>query len=130
MQDIVPIEGVQCTFTRNLYWYFHLEHVTYDERLHFLGLQRLELRRIHIGIIYMFKLTHNMLVTSLSQSLPFTNHAHATKGHKQKLGIKRCYKIVFSNYFFNKVTPVWNFLPDISFLLLIHYSLSKINCIL
>ena len=81
MQDIDLIEGVQCTFTRNLYRYCHLEHITYDERLHFLGLQRLELRLIHIDLIFMFKLTHNMLATSLSQSLQFTNHAHATRSH-------------------------------------------------
>ena len=35
-QDIDLIEGVQCIFTHNLYWYCHLaEQATYDERLHF-----------------------------------------------------------------------------------------------
>ena len=115
MQDIDFIEGVQFTFTRNLYRHCHLEHVTYDERLHFLGLKCLELRRIHIDLIFMFKLIRNMLAISLSQSLQFTNHTHATRGHKYKLATKRCNKIVFSNHFINRVTPVWNFLSDICF---------------
>ena len=56
-----------------------------------------------------------MLASSLSQSLQFTNHAHATRGHKYKFAIKRCNKIIFSNHFINRVTSVWNFLPDICF---------------
>ena len=56
-----------------------------------------------------------MLATSISESLQFINHAYATRGHKYKLAIKRCNKIVFINYFINRVTPEWNFLPDICF---------------
>ena len=56
-----------------------------------------------------------MIATTLSQSLQFTNHAFATRGHKYKLAIKRCHKIIFSNYFINRVTPEWNFLPHICF---------------
>ena len=63
----------------------------------------------------MFKLTYNMLATSLSQSLQFTNHAYATRGYKYKLAIRRYNKIVFSNHFITKVALVRNFLPDICF---------------
>ena len=63
----------------------------------------------------MFKLTHNMIATSVSQSLQFINHAYATRGHKYKLTIIRSNKIVINNYFINRVTPMWNFVPDICF---------------
>ena len=48
------IENVQRTFTRKLFHLCRMQHVTYDERLAFLGLERLELRRIHADLLFMF----------------------------------------------------------------------------
>ena len=108
-KDVDLVENVQRTFTRKLFFICHLPATSYDNRLHFLGLQRLELRRIHFDLIYMFKLTHNLTLSSLSNTLCFTNNS--TRGHKYKLHIQRCNKSVFSTYFTNRVAPVWNYLP-------------------
>lgn len=39
---------------RNLYTVYNLGAATYDERLSFLGLTRLELRRLHTDLVFMF----------------------------------------------------------------------------
>jgi hypothetical protein len=111
-RDIELLESVQRTFTRKLFHYCHLQPVSYDDRLTFLGLQRLELRRIYTDLIFMFKLTHNIIPNcSLTRMLCFANHVH-TRGHRYKLFFNRSNKLIFSNYFINRVTPIWNYLSD------------------
>ena len=103
------MEGVQRAFTCNVFKRCHLQPAIYNDRLAYLGLERLELRRLHADLIYMFKLTHNIVSSSLAQTLHFSNSI--TRGHNLKLFIVRCSKIVFSAYFTNRVAPVWNGLP-------------------
>ena len=59
--DINTIENVQRAFTRKLFHICHLEPTNYDTRLATLGLQRLELRRIHFNLLFMYKLTHGIV---------------------------------------------------------------------
>ena len=79
---------------------------------------RLGLRCIHADLIYVFKLTHNIILSSLAQTFHF-NYS-ITRGHDFKLFINRCCKIVFSAYFMNSVAPVWNGLP---------YDCFTVNCL-
>ncbi len=109
--DIETIENVQRNFTRQVFRYCHLEPSTYNERLNFLGLQRLELRRIHFDLVFMFKLTHGMVNTELQHALRFAAHP-GTRGHRYKLFITRSHKLVLSSYFINRIAPIWNMLPD------------------
>ena len=103
------MEGVQRAFTRNVFKRCQLQLASYNDRLAYLGLERLELHRIHTDLIYMFKLTHNIVLSSLAQTLHFNNSI--TRGHDFKLFINRCNKIVFSAYITNRIAPVWNSLP-------------------
>ena len=105
-KDIDLVENVQRTFTRSVYRRCHLQIRSYDERLAFLGLQRLELRRIHNDLIFMFKLTHNIISSTLTQHLHFNNNS--TRGHRYKLFINHCKKSVLSTFFINRIAPLWN----------------------
>ena len=98
-KDIDLVEGVQRAFTCNVFKRCQLQPASYNDRLAYLGLERLELRRIHADLIYMFKLTHNIVLSSLAQSLHL--NSSITRGHDFKLFINRCNKIVFSAYFTN-----------------------------
>jgi len=55
--DINVIENVQRTFTSRTFRLCHLTPASYEERLAYLGLQRLERRRIHSDLLLMFKIT-------------------------------------------------------------------------
>ena len=59
----------------------------------------------------MFKLTHGLISTSLINALNYAK-CDSTRGHSNKLFINRCNKSVLSNFFINRIAPVWNFLPS------------------
>ena len=75
-QDIDLIENVQRSFTRKLVYCCNLASTSYDDRLTYLGLQRLELRRIYADLIHMFKLIHNNISSSLINAFKFNNQVH------------------------------------------------------
>jgi hypothetical protein len=49
-------------FTRRLYDVCNMQQVPYDERLVFLGLERLELRRLHADLIFLYKIVNGFVV--------------------------------------------------------------------
>ena len=91
-----------------------LQQVSYDERLIFLGLERLELRRLHADLLFLFKIVNGFVACDISQVLTFASAVN-TRGHKHKLFVNRCNKSVFSHFFLNRITPIWNRLPDSCF---------------
>jgi ribonuclease P/MRP protein subunit RPP40 len=109
--DIDLIENVQRAFTRKVYYMCNLQYVSYNERLLFLGLERLELRRLHADVVFMYKLVKGFVSCNLSHELNFVNNG-TTRGHRFKLFISRCNKLVLSSFFLNRVLPAWNNLPD------------------
>ena len=106
--DIDIIENVQRSFTRKLFYCCNLVSKSYDDRLIYLGVQRLELRRIYADLIYMFKLIHNNISSSLINVFKFNNQVHCreTRGHRYKLFFNRSNKLVFSNFFTNRIVPI------------------------
>ena len=59
----------------------------------------------------MFKLTHNIASSTLSYALHFVDNLNM-RGHRYKLFISRCKKLVFKTYVINRIMPVWNSLPE------------------
>ena len=92
-KDIDLVEDVHRAFIRSIFKPCHLQPASYNDRLAYLGLKRLEVRRIYGDLIYMFKHTHNIVLSSLAQTLHFNNSK--TRGHDFKLFINRCSKILF-----------------------------------
>ena len=90
---------VQHTFTPRLFRKCHLQYATYDERLALLGLQKLHLRRLCADLVYMYKLLHGQISISLNTALSYAK-CSKTRGHKYKLFVCRCKKLVFSTFFY------------------------------
>ena len=61
-----------------------------------LGLPRLELRRLHTNLLFMFKITHSIVHTNLQRyKLPAWRDGYATRGHSyHQLYITRASKQV------------------------------------
>ena len=116
-QDIGLTENVQRSFPRKLFYCCNLVSKSYDERLTYLSLQRLELRRIYADLIYMLKFIHNNISSFLINVFKFNNHVHCReiRGHRYKLFFNRRNKLVFSKFLTNRIVPIWNHLPDICF---------------
>ena len=111
--DNDTIENVQRTFTRKLYRLCHIAAVSYNERLNFLSLQRLEIRRIYIDFIFMYKLMHNILSFACFKSMVNYSIYTSTRGHRCKFFIARTHILVLSTFFFNRIAPIWSVLPYI-----------------
>jgi hypothetical protein len=58
---------------------------TYNERLRLLGLQRLELRRLHCDLLFMFKLTHGITDCQLLKRAITHAPRSGLRGHRYKL---------------------------------------------
>ena len=78
---INKLESVQRMFTKRLPGMMSL---SYDARLQLLGLERLELQRIHCDLMTCFKITHQ-LVFVLFSSMFELSASRATRGHPLKL---------------------------------------------
>ena len=81
---INKLESVQRLFTKKLSGMMSL---SYDARLQLLGLERLELRRIHCGLITCFKITHQLVSIAFSSMFELPA-SRATRGHPFKLAYR------------------------------------------
>ena len=99
--DINTIERVQRAFTRKigLFYLCHLPPVSYEDRLLHLGLQRLEIRRIHSDLIFLFEIIPGLVHLTLLFSNSVRVGANTRpRGHKYKLFRTRSHKLVLSNF--------------------------------
>ena len=96
-QDIDLIENVQRSFTRKLFYCCNLVSKSYDDRLTYLGLQRLEFRRIYADLIFMYKLIHNNIFSHLL--LMFSNLIIMFIVEKQEDTDMNCFLIVVISWF-------------------------------
>jgi hypothetical protein len=109
--DINLLENVQRSFTRKVHYVCNMQYASYNERLLFLGLERLELRRLHADLVFMFKIVKGLVCCNLLHELTFVSNG-VTRGHRFKLFVNRCKKLVYSSFFLNRVVSAWNNLPD------------------
>ena len=115
--DIDLTENVHRSFTRKLFYCCNLVSKSYDDRLTYLGLQRLELRRIYDDLIYRFKLIHNNISSSLINVFKCNNQVHCreTREHRCKLFLIVVISWFSAIFFTNRIVSIWNYLPDSCF---------------
>jgi len=106
-QDVDLIEKVQRRFTKRLR---NLKHLPYDERLAKLGLPTLELRRLHLDLIFCYKIVFGYVSVNFDDFFTLSTVC-STRGHKYKLYKSRCSSRVRQTFFVERVINVWNSLP-------------------
>ncbi len=109
-KDIDLIEGVQRTFTRHLPGMNQFQG-QYQKRLQVLQLQPLETRRLHIDLIWVYKIINGLVALNVADFFTFSNSK--TRGHSNKLYPMTCTRWLNSrfNFFSSRVVNVWNSLP-------------------
>ena len=103
------IEKVQRHFTKRLPG---LKHMSYTERLHYLGLSNLELRRLHLDLIYCYKIVFGVVDLNFSDFFLEFSSVTATRGHAYKLYKPSCVNGTRSRSFAERIVNVWNFPPS------------------
>ena len=106
IKDIAMLESVQRKFTKRLPGLWNVE---YTQRLKRLGLERLDVRRLHIDLVMAYKILFGHVMVDSTQF--FTpSHNTITRGH-----IKLYAPAISSDtrkYFFsNRIVQIWNELP-------------------
>jgi hypothetical protein len=106
------IENIQRRYTRRIQG---ANHMGYEDRLSFLKLPSLEYRRLRGDMIETFKLMHNFYdadtITGLFH-LPVSTTSQTTRGHKFKILKQATNTSKYANFFTNRVTNIWNKLPE------------------
>ena len=83
----------------------------YEDRLRLLGLDRLELRRLHFDLVELFKTVKKYSSQRLFSLIPFSQNTR-TRGHRYKLFLKFIKHDVLKYNFIYRCIPAWNALPD------------------
>ena len=130
------VEKVQRYFTRRVYQRCQLDcNHSYIQRLTYLKLESLELRRIYLDLAMVHKSIRGLITADINQHFSFaiqaSESAVRTRGHPFRLKTTRCRLNIAQNLFFNRVVSTWNGLPahivNIEFFLRFKKALRTIN---
>ena len=104
---INKLESVQRAFTKRLRG---MSSMNYDDRLKLLGLERLELRRLHTDLITCYKIINNLVAVQFDSLFKFAANTN-TRGHSLKLLLPDSRVNARAHAFPVRVVTVWNRLP-------------------
>ena len=105
--DIECVERVQRSFTKRLPG---LHNLTYVERLNKLNLITLELRRVHIDLLWCYRIVFGLCCLKFNDFFVISP-SNVTRGHPYKLFKQRCSGGPRNNFFTNRIVNIWNSLP-------------------
>jgi len=109
VSQIKKIESVQRRFTKHLLF---CRGLRYSERLAKLGVVSLELRRLHLDLINVYKLLFGMVDADVPSALFVANNVDTvTRGHSHKLYVQQSHIDARKYFFSNRVIQSWNSLP-------------------
>jgi len=89
-------------------WLWVPLHLT--DHLKCLDLTTLELRRLHLNLIYCYKIVFGMVAINLSDIFEFS-HVSKSRGHAYKLFKSHCNNNTRYRFFAERVVSVWNSFP-------------------
>ena len=115
VSDINLLESVQRTFTRKLFQKLNLNYNNYDNRLHLLGLDTLEVRRIKTDLIFIFKIITGHVDLTYTDFFQFNEvvQNYTLRRHKFYLKKPKLPKSsIASNFFTYRTIDIWNKLPS------------------
>ena len=103
------LEKVQRRFTKGLSGF---KHLSYADRLHKLGAETLELRRLRADLILVYKIVHQLITVDFNSLFNFSSHSWNTRGHNFRLLKPHTSCNARAHSFACRVVDVWNSLPD------------------
>ena len=109
-KHIKSIEKIQKQFTKRV---AGMRGLNYHERMAYLNLPSLEYRRVRGDMIETYKVFNNLYDPLTTSSLLTPQSANSiTRSNGYKLFKKRANKKSYQSFFTNRITNLWNSLPD------------------
>ena len=91
------------------------KHMTYNDRLVKLNIDSLELRRLRLDLVYVYKITFGLVAADISDyfTLQSANDYSAIirRRNPYKLLVNHCRINVRKNFFCQRIIKIWNSLP-------------------
>ena len=113
IKDIKMIEKIQRDFTRYVCHAINYHGHSYAERLQYLNMDSLELRRIRNDLTMLYKIVYGLVDLQLDELAHFVANKYTMRGNSMKLKSKLLGKSNLSRYqYINRVIPWWNNLPE------------------
>ena len=107
IKDITRIESVQRHFTKRL---IGMRNKTYEQRLIALGLESLEIRRLRIDLLTIYKIIFGHLRVNINEFFVIRGKT-SLRGHDYKISLPLCHKSIRLNFLSYRVLFAWNNLP-------------------
>lgn len=111
VSDIDIIESVQRYFTRRLFSRLQLPPRSYPERLLYLKLEPLELRRSRADLHMCYSIVHADVNITFADFFEWGLNQGRTRGHTLKLRVATPRTNTLLHSFANRVVTLWNLLP-------------------
>ena len=112
-KDILKLESVQRSFTRRACLRCGIPFTSYRDRLMKLNIKSLQYRRLVSDLILLYKIVNGLSHLNFANFFISRDLSYNLRGSKNKISPLFNFKNTqWSNSFFNKVTMVWNALPD------------------
>ena len=111
VKDIDRVESVQRNFTWRVFKRCGLPDLPYSDRLNWLQLPLLELRRVHRDLTMCYKIVYGTVAVNSAIFFTFVNNTR-TRGHKLKMFKKHVHLDVRKHFFCNRIVDMWNSLPN------------------
>jgi len=108
LELVNKVESVQRRFTKRFLCCYGL---TYSQRLTKLGIERLELRWLHLDLVYVYKILFGMVETEVSTHFVRRKLDTGTRGHSLKLFAHHSRIDARKHSFCNRIVQCWNSLP-------------------
>ena len=105
---IAKLESVQKLFTRRLFVECKIDYMPYDQRLMFLSIDSLELRRLKYDLCMCYKILHGSVALNVNDFFMFLPRSHNFRSHNSQ--IFKCHSSHTGNHFYfaNRVVSIWN----------------------
>ena len=100
-------------FTRKLLQRTNTKYNSYEDRLKILGLESLELRRLHSDLITVYKILNNLIDIDFADFFEIKNTDYNLRHHRLSLKKPIAAKTsILQNSFKYRVVDTWNSLPE------------------
>ena len=107
-RNIKLIESIQRNFTRRLF--FGKCTLSYNQRLHLLQLDSLELRRLKIDLVETYKIMYGLENVKFDEFFSFAANL-GTRSNGLKLEVTLSKTEIRKHFYSNRIVSVWNALP-------------------
>ena len=114
VSDIKHIESIQRRYTKFVCQKTNTKFSCYEDRLKIMKLESLEIRRLRLDLLYMYKIVNNIVDINFNDHFKnsLAMQKYDLRGHKYKLNLpKNSGSTIRNRFFCERVIPIWNSLP-------------------